>query len=193
MLAEPLAKAIQAARYAQRTHDRVNHSHCVYLSPQGTPLTQAKASELAQRPALILLCGRYEGVDQRLIDTEVDEEISLGDYVLTGGELPAMVLIDTIVRLLPGALNDALSACEDSFVHGWFDCPHYTRPEVYAGKAVPEVLLSGNHAQIKQWRLKQALGRTWLKRPDLLAAATLTQQASRLLAEYQQEHDAVQH
>jgi tRNA (guanine37-N1)-methyltransferase len=136
-----------------------------------------------------VLCGRYEGVDERLIERQVDEEVSIGDYVLSGGELPAMVLMDAVIRLLPGVLNDAQSAYEDSFVNGLLDCPHYTRPEDYQGMRVPDVLMSGNHALIAKWRLKQALGRTWQRRPELLQGRTLTKQESRLLAEYQQEQD----
>ena len=188
MLIEPLEKAIAAAR-ARQAAAGVAQSHVIYLSPQGRALTHAKAAELAARPGLILLCGRYEGVDERLIASEVDEEISVGDYVLSGGELPAMVLMDAVVRLLPGALNDAQSAYEDSFVNGLLDCPHYTRPEEYRGMRVPDVLMSGNHAMIAKWRLKQSLGRTQERRPELLAGRTLTKQESRLLAEYQQEQD----
>lgn len=188
MLIEPLEKAIAAAR-ARQAAAGVEKSHVIYLSPQGRALTHAKAAELAARPGLILLCGRYEGVDERLIASEVDEEISVGDYVLSGGELPAMVLMDAVVRLLPGALNDAQSAYEDSFVNGLLDCPHYTRPEEYRGMRVPDVLMSGNHAMIAKWRLKQSLGRTQERRPELLAGRTLTKQESRLLAEYQQEQD----
>ncbi len=189
MLVEPLEKAIAAAR-APPAAQGVRRSHVVYLSPQGNRLSHAKAVELSQRPGLILLCGRYEGIDERLIDSEVDEEISVGDYVLSGGELPAMVLMDAVLRLLPGVLNDAQSAYEDSFVDGLLDCPHYTRPEEYRGVRVPDVLMSGNHAMIAKWRLKQALGRTFERRPELLASRTLTKQESRLLAEYQQEQDS---
>ena len=188
MLIEPLEAAIAAAEERQRQAG-VAQSHVVYLSPQGRPLSHAKAVELSQRPGLILLCGRYEGIDERLIERRVDEEISIGDYVLSGGELPAMVLMDSVVRLLPGVLNDAQSAYEDSFVNGLLDCPHYTRPEEYQGMRVPDVLMSGNHALIAKWRLKQALGRTWKRRPDLLQDRPLTKQESRLLAEYQQEQD----
>ncbi|TDR78328.1 tRNA (guanosine(37)-N1)-methyltransferase TrmD [Paludibacterium purpuratum] len=185
MLPEPLEKAILAARSRQQSLGV--GSHVVYLSPQGRRLDHDKVIEMAARPGLILLCGRYEGIDERLIQRQVDEEISIGDYVLSGGELPAMVLIDSLVRQLPGALNDAMSADEDSFATGLLDCPHYTRPEDYQGMRVPDVLMSGNHALIAAWRLKQALGRTWLRRPDLLAARKLSKQESRLLAEYQQE------
>jgi tRNA (guanine37-N1)-methyltransferase len=142
---------------------------------------------LSQQPALIILASRYEGVDQRLLDAYVDEEISIGDYVLSGGELPAMVLIDAIVRQLPGALGDADSAIEDSFVNGLLDYPHYTRPEIYKDLSVPEVLLSGNHAKIRQWRLQQSLLLTRAKRPDLLAARSLTKEEARLLKELDNE------
>jgi tRNA (guanine37-N1)-methyltransferase len=188
MLVEPLEKAIRAAKARQREAG-VEHPKVIHLSPQGNPLTHAKVMELAAQPGLILLASRYEGVDERLLQREVEEEISIGDYVLSGGELPAMVLIDAIVRHLPGTLGDADSAAEDSFVDGLLDCPHYTRPEVYDGMKVPEVLMSGNHALIKRWRLKQSLGRTRDKRPDLLAARSLTKEESRLLAEYEQEQD----
>lgn len=181
MQIEPLAQSIAAAR-ARQAQAGAERSHVIYLSPQGRPLTHAKAEQLSQQPGLILLCGRYEGVDERLIQREVDEEISIGDYVLSGGELPAMVLMDAVVRLLPGVLNDVQSAYEDSFVDGLLDCPHYTRPEDYQGMRVPDVLLSGNHALIAKWRLKQALGRTMQRRPDLLQGRVLTKQESRLLA-----------
>jgi tRNA (guanine37-N1)-methyltransferase len=140
---------------------------------------------------LILLTGRYEGIDERLIRQMVDEEISIGDYVLSGGELAAMVLMDSLVRQLPGVLGDAESAEQDSFVQGLLDCPHYTRPEVFNGEAVPPVLLSGNHAVIQRWRLQQSLGRTWLRRPDLLARRDLTKEESRLLAQFQKEQDPI--
>lgn len=186
MLAEPLMRAIDAARIAQQ--DALGRSgRVIYLSPQGRRLDQAAVLELAAEPGLVLLCGRYEGVDQRLIDREVDEELSLGDFVLSGGELPAMVLLDAIVRQLPGALNTAGSALEDSFADGLLDCPHYTRPELYENERVPEVLLSGNHAAIRRWRLKQSLGRTWLRRPELLAARQLSNTELKLLEEFRQE------
>ncbi|MCL1860050.1 MAG: tRNA (guanosine(37)-N1)-methyltransferase TrmD [Proteobacteria bacterium] len=188
MLAEPLTQAIGRARQSQ-LDAAGSAGPVIYLSPQGAPLTHAKILELARLPGLILLCGRYEGVDQRLLDREVDEEISLGDFVLSGGELAAMALIDAIVRQLPGALNDAESAQEDSFVAGLLDCPHYTRPEIFDDEQVPEVLLSGNHALIRRWRLKQALGRTWLRRPDLLAQRGVNKEESRLLEEFQEEYD----
>lgn len=183
MLVEPLEKAIAAAKIEQ-----VNHNierWVVHLSPAGKPLTHQKVMQLSKKQGLILLASRYEGVDQRLIDAEVNEEISIGDYVLSGGELPAMVLMDAIIRQLPGALGDSDSAIEDSFVDGLLDCPHYTRPEEYNGRRVPEVLTSGNHAKIKQWRLKMSLQRTRDQRPDLLAARSLTKEEARLLQQDQ--------
>ncbi len=188
MLAEPLELAIKAAQRRQRDAG-VENPVVIHLSPQGRPLTHAAVLELTARPGIILLASRYEGVDQRLLERMVDEEYSVGDYVLSGGELPAMVLIDAVVRQLPGTLGDADSAMEDSFVDGLLDCPHYTRPEVYEGMQVPDILLSGHHKEIKRWRLKQSLGRTRDKRPDLLAARPLTKEESRLLAEYEQEQD----
>lgn len=188
MLPEPLEAAIAAARAAQ-AQAGVARSRVVYLSPQGAPLDHAAVMRLLQEPGLILLAGRYEGIDERVIARQVDEEISIGDYVLSGGELPAMVLIDSIVRHLPGVLNDAASAVEDSFVDGLLDCPHYTRPEEYRGVRVPDVLLSGNHAAIRRWRLKQALGRTWMRRPGLLEGRQLTKEEARLLREFQSEQD----
>ncbi len=183
MLAEPLAQAIKAAKALNK------NAKVIHLSPRGVPLTHEKVMQLSQQQGLILLASRYEGVDERLLDALVDEEISIGDYVLSGGELPAMALIDAVVRQLPGALGDADSALEDSFVNGLLDCPHYTRPEVLLlpefdeNKCVPEVLLSGNHAKIRQWRLKQSLLLTRAKRPDLLAARSLTKEEARLLQE----------
>jgi len=144
--------------------------------------------ELAARPAVLLLCGRYEGVDERLIRRRVHEELSLGDFVLSGGEIAAMAVIDAVVRQLPGALGDATSALEESFAGGLLDCPQYTRPEVYRGERVPEVLLSGHHENIRRWRLKQALGRTWLRRPDLLAARALSEEEAQLLEEFRREN-----
>src|SRR5690606_18052406 len=179
MLAEPLEKAIRAAR--ARVPDVP--ARVIYLSPQGAKLDHARVVGLTQLPRLVLLCGRYEAVDERLIRRCVDEELSLGDFVLSGGEIAAMAVIDAMVRQLPGVLNDAQSAMQDSFVHGLLDCPHYTRPEVYEGEAVPPVLLSGHHADIERWRLKQALGRTWLRRPDLLERRTLSAEEQKLLAE----------
>jgi tRNA (guanine37-N1)-methyltransferase len=181
MMAGPLEKAIAAAK-AARGGGRV-----VYLSPQGSPLTHGRVCQLAATEGAILLCGRYEGVDERLIGRCVDEEISLGDFVLSGGELAAMALIDACVRQLPGALNDESSVIEESFAAGLMDCPHYTRPEVYEGIAVPDVLLSGHHKNIRCWRLKQALGRTWLRRPDLLEHRKLSSEEARLLEEFKRE------
>jgi tRNA (guanine37-N1)-methyltransferase len=159
------------------------------LSPSGRPLTHARVAELAaaQDAAYVLLAGRYEGIDERLIERDVDEEISIGDFVVSGGELPALMLIDAIVRQLPGALNDAASAEQDSFVDGLLDCPHYTRPEHYAGAAVPEVLLSGHHEAIRRWRLRESLRRTQERRPDLLARRALTKEEAKLVAEIDRE------
>lgn len=186
MKVAPLERALADARA------RTGLAKVIYLSPQGQPLTQAKAQALAAEPGLILLAGRYEGVDERLIETSVDEQISIGDYVLSGGELPALVLIDAVTRLLPGVLGHQDSAAQDSFsgaLENLLDCPHYTRPEVYQGRNVPEVLLSGDHERIRRWRLKQALGRTWRWRPDLLARRErgLSEEEERLLAEYIRE------
>lgn len=187
MLAEPLEQAIGVARQAQRDAG-VKDPRLVYMSPQGRVLDHAAVKDMAQRPGLILLAGRYEGIDQRLIDREVDEEVSIGDYVLSGGELPAMVLIDAVVRHLPGAVNDAQSVVEESFADGLLDCPHYTRPEADRhGEAVPEVLMSGHHEAIRRWRLKQSLGRTLLRRPDLLQYRRLNEEEARLLAEFRRE------
>lgn len=181
MLIEPLEKAISAAKATQVAENI--EPWVVHLSPAGKPLTHEKVMQLGKRQGLVLLASRYEGVDQRLIDAQVNEEISIGDYVLSGGELPAMVLMDAIIRQLPGSLGDSDSAIEDSFVDGLLDCPHYTRPEEYKGVKVPEVLMSGNHAKIKQWRLKMSLQRTRDQRPDLLAARPLTREEARLLQE----------
>jgi len=178
----PLEKCIAAAKAARGGAGRV-----IYLSPQGVPLTHAKVCELAAGEGAVLLCGRYEGVDERLIERCVDEEISLGDFVLSGGELAALALIDACVRQLPGALNDEASAQEESFADGLLDCPHYTRPEEYEGMRVPDVLLSGHHENIRRWRLKQALGRTWLRRPELLEGRSLSSEEARLLEEFRRE------
>ncbi|MGA8050461.1 MAG: tRNA (guanosine(37)-N1)-methyltransferase TrmD [Burkholderiales bacterium] len=183
MLAEPLEKSLDAVVAAQgEAKGRV-----IYLSPQGRRLDHASVVELSRERSLTLLCGRYEGVDERLIRGRVDEELSLGDFVLSGGELAAMALIDAVVRQLPGALGDEHSALEESFVQGLLDCPQYTRPETYRGEKVPEVLLTGNHEKIRRWRLKQALGRTWLKRPDLLALRSMNDEERNLLEEFQHE------
>jgi tRNA (guanine37-N1)-methyltransferase len=185
MTIEPTRTAIRAARARLPSG-----SPSIYLAADGATLTQAKARELSRLPGLLLLAGRYEGVDERLLVTEVDESISIGDYVLSGGELPALVLIDAIVRLLPGVLGDEESAQQDSFVAGLLDWPHYTRPEVFEDRAVPAVLLSGNHAAIQRWRTKQALGRTWQRRPDLLARLRLTTEQQKLLDEFVAEFTA---
>ncbi|MFZ5503644.1 MAG: tRNA (guanosine(37)-N1)-methyltransferase TrmD [Pseudomonadota bacterium] len=191
MLAEPLAAAISAAKQRQ-TASGVKKTRVVYLSPQGRLLNHALVKAMLAQPeeGLILLTGRYEGVDERLIRQMVDQEISIGDYVLSGGELAAMVLMDSLVRHIPGVLGDADSAEQDSFVQGLLDCPHYTRPEVFNGEAVPPVLMSGNHADIQRWRLQQSLGRTWLRRPDLLVGRDLTKEESGLLAAFQKEQDS---
>jgi len=181
MLAEPLEKAISAAREGRPG------AQVAYLSPQGRPLTHRRVQEMAASGGAILLCGRYEGIDERLIARCVDEEISLGDFVLSGGEIAAMALIDAVVRQVPGALNDADSAVEESFADGLLDCPHYTRPETYAGMTVPPVLLSGHHADIRRWRLKQALGRTWLRRPELIERRRLSGEEMILLEEFKRE------
>jgi tRNA (guanine37-N1)-methyltransferase len=182
MLIDPLRAAIGAARSAEP-----NKASVIYMSPQGTRLDQEKVRELAQRDRLILLCGRYEGVDERLIRHEVDEEISLGDYVLSGGELAAAVVIDAIGRLQEGALNDAQSAEQDSFSDGLLDCPHYTRPERHELGDVPAVLMSGDHAAIRKWRRKQALGRTWQRRAELLTGRELSKEDQKLLLQFQED------
>lgn len=184
MMIEPLRDCLAAARAALPGPARV-----VYLSPQGAPLDQDKVRELAALPRLILLCGRYEGVDERLLAAEVDEELSIGDYVLSGGELAAAVVIDAVGRLQEGALNHAGSAAQDSFEDGLLDCPHYTRPVEHELGTVPEVLRGGDHAAIARWRRKQSLGRTWLRRPDLLARLSLGPKDQVLLEEFQREHE----
>jgi tRNA (guanine37-N1)-methyltransferase len=170
MLAKPLEAAINAAKVRQ-TAQGLPVPRVIFLSPQGRPLTHQRVMQMTAEPGLVLLCGRYEAVDQRMLDRCVDEEISLGDFVLSGGELPAMALMDAVIRQLPGVLNDEGSAVEDSFVNGLLDCPHYTRPEVYEGIAVPPVLLGGHHAEIEKWRRQQALLATATKRPDLIIQA----------------------
>ncbi len=172
MMAEPLSRCLQKIRDV-RQQEGAPALRVACLSPQGAPLNQRKVQELSGGPGLILLCGRYEAVDQRFLDAHVDEEISVGEFVVSGGELPALLLIDAVVRLLPGVLNDATSAVQDSFVDGLLDCPHYTRPEVVDGEPVPSVLLSGNHREIERWRRRQALLATLRKRPDLLERARL--------------------
>lgn len=183
MMVQPLRDAIAAAKAA------LPQARVIYLTPQGKRLEQQAVVGLAGWQQLILVAGRYEGIDERLIRQSVDEEWSIGDYVLSGGELPAMVLIDAMARTVPGVLGHDSSAGEDSFVNGLLDYPHYTRPEQIDDVAVPDVLLSGDHRQIRQWRMKQALGRTWLRRPDLLAAMQLDELQQKLLTEFQQEQD----
>jgi tRNA (guanine37-N1)-methyltransferase len=170
MLAKPLEAAIEAA-CARQQQQGLARPRVIYLSPQGAPLTHERVVRLSQDSGAVLLCGRYEAIDQRLLDKCVDEEISIGDFVLSGGELPAMALMDAVIRLLPGALNDGASAVEDSFVNGLLDCPHYTRPEEYDGVAVPPVLMGGHHAEIQKWRRQRALEATSAKRPDLIVKA----------------------
>lgn len=182
MMVQPLRDAIHAAKVAAGGDAKV-----IYLSPQGRKLDQQGVVELAQHDKLILVAGRYEGIDERLIQAEVDEEWSVGDYVLSGGELPAMTLIDSVARLKPGVLGKQASAEQDSFAEGLLDCPHYTRPEILDGVEVPSVLLSGDHERIRKWRLKQALGRTWQRRPDLLENLALTDEQAKLLAEFKTE------
>ena len=186
MKIEPLRQAIAAARQANPA------VKVVYMSPQGRRFDQPLAREVARQPGLILVAGRYEGIDERLIELEIDEEWSIGDYVLSGGETAAMVVVDAVTRLLPGALGHQDSAEQDSFSVGLLDCPHYTRPENYQGMQVPPVLLSGDHAAICRWRLKQSLGRTWLRRPDLLQDKSLDKQQQQLLDEFIQEHEGQQ-
>ncbi|KGQ34430.1 tRNA (guanine-N1)-methyltransferase [Gallibacterium genomosp. 2] len=183
MMVQPLRDAIQAAKAEAGDGAKV-----IYLSPQGRKLNQAGVEQLAKNQKMILVCGRYEGIDERVIETEIDEEWSIGDYVLTGGELPAMTLIDAVARFVPGVLGKQASAEEDSFVDGLLDCPHYTRPEVLDGLVVPPVLISGNHEEIRKWRLKQSLQRTWLRRPELLEGLALTDEQRLLLKQAQQEH-----
>jgi tRNA (guanine37-N1)-methyltransferase len=180
MLAEPLEKAIAAVKAA-------GGGRVIYLSPQGARLDHKLVMSLAAEPALTLLCGRYEGIDERLIEKCVDEEVSVGDYVLSGGELAAMVLVDAVVRQLPGALGDGQSAVEESFAAGLLDCPQYTRPEVWSGEKVPDVLMSGHHEWIRRWRLKQSLARSWKRRPDLVAGRDLTGEEKTLLEEFRRE------
>jgi tRNA (guanine37-N1)-methyltransferase len=187
MMIEPLRATLAAVRAADPCPPRV-----VYLSPQGPRFTQARARALAAEPRLVLLCGRYEGIDERFLEAEVDEELSIGDYVLSGGELAAAVVVDATARLLPGALNDAESAAQDSFEGegGLLDCPHYTRPVEHAFGAVPPVLLSGNHAAIARWRRQQSLGRTWLRRPDLIDRGALSKADRALLEAFLAEQAA---
>ena len=186
MMAPPLYEAVKEAKSQAAGEARV-----IYLSPQGQPMTHQKVVELAQLDDLILLCGRYEGIDERLLDSCVDEEISIGDFVVSGGELPAMMLMDAVLRFVPGVLGDEQSARQDSFADGLLDCPHYTRPVEFRGMGVPEVLRSGNHGLIASWRLKQSLRRTLARRPDLLARRSLLPQETRLLQEIRQEQQVI--
>lgn len=186
MMVEPLEKALMAAKQRQMSAG-VRRPRVIYLSPQGQLLRHDKVMALASEQGLVLLAGRYEGVDERLIRRQIDEEISIGDFVMSGGEIAAMALMDAVIRQLPGVLGDAESAVQESFVNGLLDCPHYTRPEVYDGMAVPPVLMSGNHADISRWRLKQALGRTQQRRPELLAARGMSADERALLKEYESE------
>lgn len=182
MKTEPLVAAIRASK------QELTQATVAYLSPQGKRLNNADIITLAARPQMILVCGRYQGIDQRVIDAEIDEEWSLGDFVLSGGELAAMALIDAMSRFQPNALGDELSASEDSFSEGLLHSPQFTRPASFEGADVPEVLLNGNHEHLRIWRLKQSLGATWLKRPDLLDELALTSEQNDLLAEFKQEH-----
>jgi len=183
MKVQPLKLAIESAKQA------APQSRVIYMSPQGKTVTQQDVIKLAGQPGVILIAGRYEGIDERIIESHVDEEWSIGDYVLSGGELPALVLIDAIARMIPGVLGDEQSAQQDSFMQGLLDCPHYTRPEEIDGRSVPPVLLSGNHRDIDRWRLQQSLGRSWLRRPDLIDALNLTEEQQQLLEAFKQEHD----
>ena len=183
MMVQPLRDAIHEAKKTAPGKTKV-----IYLSPQGRKLDQQGVEELATNENLLLICGRYEGVDERIIQSEVDEEWSIGDFVMTGGEIPAMTLIDSVSRFVPGVLGDFASAEEDSFANGLLDCPHYTRPEVLNDTQVPSVLKSGNHKDIRRWRLKQSLGRTWLRRPEMLENLALTDEQEILLVEFINEH-----
>lgn len=186
MMPEPLVKSIDAAKMASKKRTGTIPK-VVYLSPQGQPFNHALAKQLVNRSSVVLLAGRYEGVDERVLDQHCDEEWSVGDYVLSGGELPAMIVIDAVARLLPESLGNSESAQQDSFVDGLLDYPHYTRPEVYNGCDVPKVLTTGDHRGITRWRLKQSLGRTWLRRPDLLHEINLTDEQVQLLEEFKRE------
>lgn len=189
LMAEPVRAVLEQAQATGPARK------VVYMSPQGEALTDALARRLAAEPGLIVLCGRYEGVDQRVLDQAVDLEVSVGDVVVSGGELPAMLLIDAVARLLPGVLGDARSAAQDSFADGLLDHPHYTRPADHPWGEVPEVLMDGDHGAIARWRLKQALGQTWLRRPDLITALDLNNEQTQLLAEFvaEQRQDTEDH
>ena len=191
MLPGPLEACIEAAK-ARQKEAGVSSPHVVLMSPQGERLGEELVKELASMDGLVVIAGRYEGIDERLVERVVDREVSIGDYVTSGGELPAMVMIDCIVRRLPGSLNDAESAAQDSFSAGLLDWPHYTRPEEWKGAKVPAVLMSGNHAAIARWRRKQALGRTWQRRPELIDEKALSKEDRQLLEEYRREQQAAQ-
>jgi tRNA (guanine37-N1)-methyltransferase len=188
MLAQPLERAISAAKASQHQLG-VEQTWVIHLSPQGVPLNHSIVMDLSQRSGLIVLASRYEGVDERLLRRCIDQEVCVGDFVVSGGELPAMMLIDAVLRQLPGVLGDADSAVQESFVEGLLDCPHYTRPEVYEGESVPSVLMSGNHADIQRWRRMQSLGRTLLRRPDLLERLPLNAADRQLLDVFLAEYD----
>ena len=182
LMVQPLRDAISAAKIASK-----NKAKVIYLSPQGYNLTQNAVKKLLTYNKLILVCGRYKGIDERIIQTEIDEELSIGDYVLSGGEFPAMVLIDSVSRLIPGVINKYTSINNDSFSNGLLECPHYTRPAIFENNSVPSVLLSGNHENIRCWRIKQSLGRTWIKKPELLKKITLNEEQKKLLEEFKCE------
>ena len=191
MMPEPLQASIDAAKAAQRAAG-VAAPKVVLMSPQGVRLTEGLVRKLSGEAGLVLIAGRYEGIDERLVEKSVDLEVSIGDYVTSGGELPAMVLVDCLVRRIPGAMNDAGSVAQDSFAEGLLDWPHYTRPEDWKDARVPDVLVSGNHAAIARWRRKQALGRTWKRRPDLVDEKSLSREDRQLLEEYLREQQAMQ-
>lgn len=186
MMAEPLVKAINAAKAAVQMADG-GSTKVVHLSPQGLPFNHARAEQLQTQQSVIMIAGRYEGVDERVIEKHVDEEWSVGDYVLSGGELPAMIVIDAVARLLPESLGNSASAEQDSFAAGLLDCPHYTRPEVFEGEVVPSVLTGGDHQAISRWRMQQSLGRTFLRRPDLLEKFDLTDEQAQLLDDFKKD------
>jgi tRNA (guanine37-N1)-methyltransferase len=189
MKTEPLMASIAAARQAVRQKQTIGEkARVIYLSPQGQTLKQGSIIDLAKRESMVLLCGRYQGIDNRVLENEIDEEWSLGDFVISGGELAAMTLIDAMTRFQPGALGDEGSALEDSFSNGLLHSPEYTRPQSIDGSDVPKVLLSGDHEAIRKWRLKQSLGATWLKRPDLLQAMSLEREQEELLEQFKQEY-----
>ncbi|WP_068546032.1 tRNA (guanosine(37)-N1)-methyltransferase TrmD [Thalassotalea crassostreae] len=185
MMVQPLRDAIKAAKQSAG-----DDAHVIYLSPQGRKLDQAGVRELSTHKKLVLIAGRYEGIDERLIESDIDEEWSIGDFVLTGGELPAMTLIDAVARFVPGVLGHNQSAEQDSFSDGLLDCPHYTRPEVLEDKSVPKVLLSGNHENIRKWRMQQSLERTWTRRPELLTNLALTEEQEKMLNAIKAKHQS---